>query len=296
MYFINFFLIFIILIFLIKYFIKKIKKYISILLTNGLDGVYYYFINKNISNKGIWNFIEMKKYKIGKKISKISNEKIIFGPYSGTKFLHLFGWSNIDFGSKYLGTYERQIQEKIISLQKKYKLKYFVDCGAAEGYHIVSLLKKKIFQSAIAFEIDKRSRNILAKNAIANKVKQKIKIYSEANFESIKQFLKKNYLKKTLFLLDIEGSEFDLFDRKFSEYFSQCYFIIEKHDFLIVDKKKIRNFYKNIKQFFKVSVINDIHKSPLDYDVLNEFSEDEKYLVMSEGRPKTMQWLLLVPK
>ena len=28
----------------------------------------------------------------------------------------------------------------------------------------------------------------------------------------------------------------------------------------------------------------------------HEFSEDEKYLVMSEGRPKTMQWLLLVPK
>ena len=50
---------------------------------------------------------------------------------------------NTDFGPKYLGTYERQIQKKIIYLKKKFNLNFFVDCGAAEGFHIISLLKKK---------------------------------------------------------------------------------------------------------------------------------------------------------
>lgn len=104
--------------FAFTYFVKKIKKYISIFNINGLDGVYYYFKNKNFKNYGIWNFIDNKKYKLGKKLAEYSKEKILFGPYSGTKFIFKSGWSNTDFGSKYLGTYERQIQKKIIYLKK----------------------------------------------------------------------------------------------------------------------------------------------------------------------------------
>ena len=96
----------------------------------------------------------------------------------------------------------------------------------------------KIFKIAIAFEIDKNSRNILSKNAIINKVRKRISIYSEANFSSLKNNLKKKDLNKTLFLLDIEGNEFDLFDLDFCKYFSQSYFIVEDHSFLIINKKK----------------------------------------------------------
>ena len=171
-----------------------------------------------------------------------------------------------------------------------------MDCGAAEGYHIISLLNKKIFDKAIAFEIDKKSREILDKNAIANNVKKKISIYPEANFNSLKINIKKKNIKKTLFLLDIEGGEFDLFDSSFCKYFSQSYFIVEDHSFLILNKKKINLFHKNIKKYFNVEIIKDELKNPLDYEVLNDYTEDEKYLIMSEGRPKTMQWILLSPK
>ena len=160
------------------YFLKKIKKYISIFNVNGLDGIYYYFKNKNFKNYGIWNFIDNKKYKLGKKLAEYSKEKILFGPYSGTKLIFKSDWSYTDFGSKYLGTYERQIQKRIIYLKKKFKLDFFVDCGAAEGFHIISLLKKKIFKKAAAFEINKKSRDLLVKNAINNKVKKRISVYS----------------------------------------------------------------------------------------------------------------------
>jgi len=291
---IGIFLIF--LIFTFSYLKKKIKKYNRILKVDGLDGIYFYFINKNYKNKGIWNFIDKKKYILGKKLAKQSKEKILFGPYAGTKFVSSYGWSNVDFGPKYLGTYEKQIQKKIIYLRNKFKIKFFVDCGAAEGYHIISLLKKKIFQSAKAFEIDENSRNILSKNAIINKVRKKISIFSEANFYTLKNNLEKKNLSKTLFLLDIEGSEFDLFDIDFCKYFSQSYFIVEDHNFLIVNKKKINSFYKNIYRYFKVEIIKGKTNDPLDYDILDNLTEDEKYLMMSEGRPKTMQWIMLMPR
>ncbi len=281
--------------FTFTYFLKKLKKYVSIFNVNGLDGIYYYFKNKNFRNYGIWNFIDNKKYKLGKKLAEYSKEKILFGPYSGTKFIFGSGWSNTDFGSKYLGTYERQIQKKIIYLKKKFNLNFFIDCGAAEGFHIISLLKKKIFKTAVAFEINKKSRDLLIKNAINNNVKKKISVYSEANFASLKKLKIKNF-KKTLFLLDIEGAEFNLFDKNFCRYFSKSFFIIEDHNFIILNKKKTNSFYKTIKKFFKVEFVDDNFENPLNYKILDNLTEDEKYLILSEGRPLRMQWIILLPK
>ena len=284
-----------ILFFTFTYSLKKLKKYVSIFNVNGLDGIYYYFKNKNFRNYGIWNFIDNKKYKLGKKLAEYSKEKILFGPYSGTKFIFGSGWSNTDFGSKYLGTYEMQIQKKIIYLKKKFNLNFFVDCGAAEGFHIISLLKKKIFKTAVAFEINKKSRDLLIKNAINNNVKKKISVYSEANFASLKKLKIKNF-KKTLFLLDIEGAEFNLFDKNFCRYFSKSFFIIEDHNFIILNKKKTNSFYKTIKKFFKVEFVDDNFENPLNYKILDNLTEDEKYLILSEGRPLRMQWIILLPK
>ncbi len=283
-------------IFLVFYISKKFRKYNSIFQNNGLDGVYYYFINKNFYKTGLSNFIEKKKKVLGKKLEKHSKQRIIFGPYSGTKLLNSHGWSNIDFAPKYLGTYERQIQEKIIFLKKKFKLTCFVDLGAAEGYHLISLIKKNIFKLGLAYEIEKKSRNILFKNAKINKVSKKITIHHEANFHSLKINLNKINKRKILFLVDIEGNEFDLFNKEFCKYFSNSFFIIEEHSFNVLNKRKISIFYKNINKFFKVNKIRDTSKNPFDFDILDDFSDDEKYLMMSEGRPKTMNWIILYPK
>ena len=96
--------------------------------------------------------------------------------------------------------------------------------------------------------------------------------------------------------MDIEGNEFDLFDIDFCKHFSQSYFIVEDHNFLIVNKKKINSFYKNIYRYFKVEIIKGRTNDPLDHKILDNLTEDEKYLMMSEGRPMTMQWILLTPR
>ena len=126
---------------------------------------------------------------------------------TGTKFVFKSCCSNTYFCSKYLGTSESQIQKKIIYLKKKFKLDFFVDCGAAEGFHIISLLKKKIFKTAVAFEINEKSRDLLIKNAIKNNIKKKNSIYSEEKFEYIKKLKIKNF-KKNNVILDNKRNEF----------------------------------------------------------------------------------------
>ena len=280
----------------IIYIIKKLKKYKSVYLSDGADGVLYYFLNKNFKNTGFNNFIDKKKYILGKKISIYAKEKILFGPYAGTKFSNLHGWSKVDSSAKYLGTYESQVQQKLIFLSQKFKLKNIVDLGAAEGYHIVSLINKKYFVKGFAFEISKKSKSILYRNIVLNKLEKKIKIFSEANFESLKQNLHVEKLNKTCFLVDIEGNEYNLFTNEFCKYFSRSIFIVEDHDFNIKNKQLKNKFYKTIKKYFKINIINDKSNNPFDFDILENFSDDEKYLMLSEGRPKTMKWILLSPK
>ena len=275
---------------------KKILKYKSIYNQNGFDGVYLYFVNKNFTKTGLSNFIDKKKNILGKEISKISNNKILYGPYSGTKILSSYGWSNIDFCPKYLGSYEYQVQKKIIDLNKKKKFDYFIDLGAAEGYHIISLLKKKIFKQGLAFEISKKSREILKKNAQINKINNRIRIYKEANLMSLKNALRDFNHRKLLFLVDIEGQEYDLFDKDFCKIFSKGTFIIEEHPFNITNKRKIKNFNQNIKKYYNIEILKDTPKNPFNFSILEKYSDDEKYLMMSEGRPESMKWLILHPK
>ena len=291
------YLIYLLIILIILNFLKKkLKKYIKIYKNNGFDGIWFYFINKNFKKTGLSNFIDKKKNILGKKIEKISKNRILYGPYSGTIIDNSYGWSNTDFAAKYLGTYEAQIQKKIIFLAKKFKLKNFVDLGAAEGYHIVSLLKKNYFSNGIAYELNKKSRNLLKKNSISNKILKKISIYPDATFESLKENLGNIKQKQTLFLVDIEGNEFYLFNSNFCNHFSKCYFIIEDHNFNIKSKKSINSFYKIIGKKFKIEILKDTSKDPFKFKILDKFTDDEKYLMMSEGRPKKMQWVVLYPK
>ena len=295
MYF-EYFIFTIVILLIFLWFRKKILKYKSIYNQNGFDGVYLYFVNKNFTKTGLSNFIDKKKNILGKEISKISNNKILYGPYSGTKILSTYGWSNIDFCPKYLGSYEYQVQKKIIDLNKKKKFDYFIDLGAAEGYHIISLLKKKIFKQGLAFEISKKSREILKKNAQINKLNNRIRIYKDANLSSLKNALRNFNHRRLLFLVDIEGQEYDLFDKDFCKIFSKGTFIIEEHPFNISNKRKIKNFNQNIKKYYNVEILKDTPKNPFNFSILEKYSDDEKYLMMSEGRPESMQWVILQPK
>jgi len=61
------YLLLILLIFIVFKFVrKKLKKYTKIYKKNGFDGVYYYFLNKNIKKSGLNNFIDKKKIPLEK--------------------------------------------------------------------------------------------------------------------------------------------------------------------------------------------------------------------------------------
>jgi hypothetical protein len=242
----------------------------------------------------------LEKYKkfLAAEIVRITNKKIINGIYKSVYLNFESHWNILDFASKLLGFYEQQVQEKIIALQKKYNLTNIVNIGAGEGYHIVSLIKNNFFEKGLAYEIDKEGQNIIKKNLLDNNISDKVTVFGEGNFNSISSNIKNNELKKTLFLIDIEGNEFKFFNEENINYFNKSFFIIEDHSDLHINNKNEleKKFFNLITNHFDVTSIKNQGRNPFSLSLLEKFSDDERYLMMSEGRPNDMQWLVLLPK
>jgi len=263
----------------------------------GIERVISYFLNKFGINIIYPSFLIKKKFKIYEKIAKITKHKVTHGIYKSLILSKDYNWNsdNIDISSKLLGCYEQQVQEKIIELKNRYKLKYLINFGAAEGFHALGLIKNNYFHKALCFEINQRTRNILINNIKINKINKKISIFSQANFKDITNNLDTMQLKRSLFLVDIEGEEFNLFNKKNLIYYKNSFLIIENHQNFL-KKKNLKNiFFKLINKNFRVEILNNGSRNPNLIKELENFNDDEKWLLMSENRPARMNWIILIP-
>ena len=173
-------------------------------------------------------------------------------------------WNYFDISSKLIGSYEEQIQENIIKMKDKYRLTNLVNIGAAEGYHIISLIKNNYFKKGYAFEIDKKGQDIIKKNIKKNNIVSRIKVFGEGNYNSIKDNINVKELSKTLFLIDIEKGEFDFFNKENIFFFNKSFFIIEYHGNTIFNKLNDteKKFFALIKKNFKLEIIRNSGRDP----------------------------------
>ncbi len=275
---------------------KKIKKLKEIHAVYGWQGIISKFLRKLRLIEKHDYFLGEKLDKLENEIMKISNNLILNGHYKDTYLSCKTNWKSRDNCSKLLGIYESQVQDKIIQEQKKNNLVNIVNFGAADGYHILGLIKKGYFENGYAFEIDKITKNYLEENINKNNLDGKIKTFFEANFDIIFKNISDNDLKKTLFLIDIEGQEFELLNDTILKRLMHSYLLIENHDFIQPNKNLINLFQQNIKKFFNIEIIEYSSKNPFQINLLKNFSEIDKWLMMNEGRPQTMHWIYLTPK
>ena len=101
-------------------------------------------------------------------------------------------------------------------------------------------------------------------------------------------------LTKSLFLIDIEGDEFKILDEKNLHHLKNSYLIIELHNFYST-KNEYKELLERLKKNYKINFIKTGSRQYSNFKILEKFNDDEKWLMMSESRPSTMQWIICTP-
>ena len=262
---------------------------------HGLVGFFNIFLGKIGIRYRFKTSLDKIIFYHGKKIEKISKNKILNGLYKNTHLEINKKWNRHDTASKFLGLYEKEVQDEILKLQKskKTKKKYLINLGAGEGYHLIGLLKKKLFSHGVAFEMDNDAKNILQKNSIRNSLKNRLVILNKAEENFLKKSLPKKFkLKDCLFLIDIEGDEFRLLNKDNLDKLNESILIIELHDFYFSPKKLL----ENLKRIFKIQIITTENRNLSKFKILENLPDTERWLLVNEGRPKKMEWIICIPK
>ncbi len=270
---------------IVRKIIKNIKRY-------GIISLFNRILKKNF-NFEILDPIQKKRSYLSREIEKITSGKVVNGKYSGAKFINSSNYF-LAKSSQLLGFYELEVQNEIFNLASKFKLKYFINLGAGEGFHSIGCMYKKLFEKCITFEADPKNNKTISENFKINNI-ENFMIMGLAKKNFLEEIKKKITLEESLFLFDIEGSEFNLLDKDNLELLKKSFLIIELHHFYS-NATNIEKFKENLDYFFKVKYIKTSSRKFSDIEILNKFNDDEKWLMMSESRPETMEWIVCEPK
>lgn len=245
---------------------------------------------------GFINKVDRLKLRINKIITKKTLGVIQYGIFKGMTINHYEStWGGRTITSKLLGHYERQVSNHLVHMFKTNKNKTFYNFGAADGYYSIGVLYSKLADKSINFEENKKAHDIIKKNANINLCENQIKIYNKITKQKILIALEK-IGKPGVLLCDVEGYEFNLFDKNIFNKLNHTHIIIEIHKFnkyflqlkkkLIIDSKDTHN----------LKIIKSGNINCNDFIELENYSDDERALIFSEGRLYNMEWFILYAK
>lgn len=247
------------------------------------------------SDRSFMEISAIRREILGERLFQSSNGQVLYGAFKGMR-LASTSWSARDVGSIVLGEYERQVVDAIMGSPKSHST--FVDVGAADGIYAVGLSLNNRFLSSYCFESSEASQLSIRKNAIANKVESRITILgtARANFLST---LTDEYavdLTKVLFLIDIEGGEFDLLTSQNLKKMRDSVVIVEIHKNVDDFDSKYETLLVNSAKLFNLKELSAGSKSKIDIEEIKSWPDEDRQIVFSEGRRYEMSWLVMTPK
>jgi len=234
--------------------------------------------------------LDFTRNMLSKKIYEDYQGVIQYGLFQGLQVAESGYWDGGgDAGAKILGLYEQQILEQFETMEKFHTL---VNIGAADGYYGFGLILAEKCEKAIFFESSPKSCNEIKK--MNEKYNFDIEIHGEANKEKLHTLLEKHSVGDKVFLIDIEGGEFEIFNDDLIRKIAGCSIILELHEFLSAEFDKQVLERRFIKYFSIKKVNNNLRRFPQS-EGIRTMHDNKRWLLASEGRLQSMEWWILTP-
>lgn len=235
-----------------------------------------------------------RKTRLSKEIYAELDGTVVSGPFYGLELTSETWWGGKDLGSMLIGTYELELLNIFNDIQKN-QFDNFIDIGAADGYYACGMLVAKKVKRSICFEISEEGRRVIKENWLLNGAPGTLEIFGEANTDNLKNLNGVDY-SKTLILMDIEGEEFDLIDENFLNAVRGATLIVEIHNWDKRFCKSYESILRAINKYFRIEIIQPIDRPTNSLPFLQTYTDENRALIVSEGRPCVMRFLKLVPK
>ena len=238
--------------------------------------------------------VECRRERLSQFLFSKLNGRVAYGPFTGLELDPTPAWGKTDLSSMLLGVYELQVLNALHSPEFSDR-NHFVDIGAADGYYAVGCLHNGRFKTADCFEIREIGRETIKRNAKLNGVADKVRIFGAAD-ASLPSLLKEIDWSDTVILCDIEGAELDLFDPTFLAAIKGAIILIEIHNW-------VEDFWPRYVELLKCASkdyeLRFPESSALPRQHLPELrgmTDDNRMLILSEGRPNVMRFLQLISR
>jgi len=252
-----------------------------------------YVFTKMLGLLGLIDDQRSIRLRMSKYLSRQHADQVAYGPLTGFKFSKLSRWGTLDRGAMILGLYEKEVLDQIS--HHSHGRDVFVDIGAADGYYSVGLVSQGLFKHSYSFEKSKFGRSVIADTAKSNGVSEKVSILGMADVNSIKSVPAED-LKSAVVLIDIEGAEFEFLTDQVLDLLKECVVVIELHEWFLKDGADQRAAMEmRAKSHFSLKTLKTSARDLSDFPELDNFSDTERWLLCSEGRKRSMEWLVLRP-
>ena len=238
--------------------------------------------------------VKLRRKRVSKFIYSLHDGIISDGKFKGLRLSADTNTSAGALGLKVLGLYEKEIIDYIANLKSFDTL---INLGAADGFYPLGLLKAKKISKAICFEMTETGRKSILQNAQMNGLSDKIEIFNKATNTSLRDLTKKENIGRALIICDIEGGEFQYINKEDFVSFKNSTWVIELHDRVLGLDKKIReNLISIVPSSFTPLILKSSPVNWSENEILEDLSDNDRALVLSAGRKKIGEWLILTPQ
>ncbi len=177
------------------------------------------------------------------------------------------------------------------------RFRVFVDVGAADGYYAVGFLHNGRVDRSLAFEVIPECRQAIKLLAIENGVADKIKVLGAASDRFTDDLAEQNIVSaETMFLIDIEGAEFEILTEAVFAFLKDSLIVVETHAHIFPDPQAALD--QLIQKASKTHTVTSWFpgaRNPWTIKELERFTEIDRWRLCSEGRVEVQLWLRFDP-
>jgi hypothetical protein len=194
---------------------------------------------------------------------------------------------------KLLGTYEKELEGKILELAKN-NYKRIVNVGGGEGYFAVGFARMFPQAQVVVFEPGFMGCHLIQKMAQLNDVAARVEIHAQLCMpDDLTKAIAGE--KQTFIFMDVEGAELQLLDMEKVPSLRDCTIMVEIHDSITnlgdTILKRFSGTHKLTEIWQEDRTIRDLTvKSIWTFLFKKSFEK-----IMHEGRGMRMRWFVFEP-